>query len=155
RITLSMHDHAPYAHAFDELALFTFLELLEDAGTYLDALHWASEAEFLDEAGEEPEDASSETPERVMAEAEDADAGGTKATSAPTGRKSFDLALALGYMVNSKVAGWRLFCERRTLPSFAVWADLPGFPRLQRALHLAEGAAFVAEGLARWLNGVR
>ena len=37
RITLSMPDHAPYAHAFDELALLIFIELLEEAAGYLDA----------------------------------------------------------------------------------------------------------------------
>lgn len=41
RITLSMSDHSPYAHAFDELATLIFLELLEDAGNYFDAFHRA------------------------------------------------------------------------------------------------------------------
>src|SRR5262249_45196040 len=38
-ITLSMRDHAPWAHAFNELALLLFIELLEDAAAYLDSFH--------------------------------------------------------------------------------------------------------------------
>ena len=31
RITLSVPDHSPYAHAFSDLALMTFIDLLEEA----------------------------------------------------------------------------------------------------------------------------
>src|SRR5207247_6346448 len=34
RITLSMPDHSPFAHAFNELSLLTFIELLDDAAFY-------------------------------------------------------------------------------------------------------------------------
>src|SRR5262245_29894012 len=44
RITLSMPDHSPYAHAFDELARLIFIELLETAAGYLDAYHHADDA---------------------------------------------------------------------------------------------------------------
>ena len=37
RITLSMPDHSPFAHAFSELALLVFVEMLEDAARYNDA----------------------------------------------------------------------------------------------------------------------
>jgi hypothetical protein len=36
RITLSVQDHAPYAHAFEELARMIYLELLEEAAQYFD-----------------------------------------------------------------------------------------------------------------------
>jgi hypothetical protein len=55
RLTLSMYDHEPFGHAFDEVALSTFLELLEAAADYLDALTWADEEEYLDETGKEPD----------------------------------------------------------------------------------------------------
>jgi hypothetical protein len=42
-----------------------------------------------------------------------------------------------------------------TLSPFAVWEGLPGLERLQRALALAEEAAFVPEGFLRWLNDRR
>jgi hypothetical protein len=37
RITLSIQDHAPYAHAFEELSFLLFIELLEEAARYLEA----------------------------------------------------------------------------------------------------------------------
>jgi hypothetical protein len=39
RITLSMPDHSPYGHAFDELATLVFLELVEEASKHDDAFH--------------------------------------------------------------------------------------------------------------------
>jgi hypothetical protein len=36
-----------------------------------------------------------------------------------------------------------------------VWAELPGYQRLQRALKLAEDAAFVPAGLMKWANRIR
>jgi hypothetical protein len=34
RISLSVPDHSPYAHAFQELALLSFIELLDQAASY-------------------------------------------------------------------------------------------------------------------------
>ena len=39
RITLVMSDHAPFAHAFAEIALLVFIELLDAASSYLEASH--------------------------------------------------------------------------------------------------------------------
>ena len=36
RLTLTMPDHAPYGHAFNELATLTFIELLEEAVRYVE-----------------------------------------------------------------------------------------------------------------------
>lgn len=66
-----------------------------------------------------------------------------------------DLALAAGFVLKVKADGWKLFCERLSVPPFAAWKDLPGFDRLERALALAEQAAFMPAGLVRWLNDVR
>jgi hypothetical protein len=44
RVTLRMSDHAPLAHAFDELSLLVFVELLAGAADYLEAFHRAGVA---------------------------------------------------------------------------------------------------------------
>ena len=49
---------------------------------------------------------------------------------------------------------WKLFCQRLSIPPFAVWEGLPGFERLQRALQLAEKCAFTADEWLAWLNSV-
>jgi hypothetical protein len=67
----------------------------------------------------------------------------------------FALALAAGFILKTKADGWKLFCERMTIPPFTFWKGLPGFARLKRALARAEEAAFVPEGFLRWLNDVR
>ncbi len=41
RITLSVPDHSPYAHAFSDLALMTFIDLLEEAASYQEAFAFA------------------------------------------------------------------------------------------------------------------
>jgi hypothetical protein len=44
RITLTMPDHSAYGHAFEELALLVFLELLEEAARYHDTNERAGDA---------------------------------------------------------------------------------------------------------------
>lgn len=73
----------------------------------------------------------------------------------PAWERSIDLALAAGFMLRTKTAGWKLFCERLNVPPFLLWAGLPGFERLQRALDLAGRAAFKPEGFLCWMNRVR
>src|SRR5438309_11444760 len=53
RIHLSMQDHAPYADAFNELAMLMFIELLEEAALYHDALERCHQDEL--EGSEEAE----------------------------------------------------------------------------------------------------
>ena len=146
RITLSVSDHTPFAHAFNELALQVFVELLEMAGDYIDAFRSADGPETLGESEPAPE-------------SEDGDAGEVEAESdahqKPTWQRYLDVALAHGYMLKTKGDAWKLFCERMSVPAFAVWEFLPGFPRLEHALKLVEQAAFEPEGMVRWLNGVR
>jgi len=71
------------------------------------------------------------------------------------GQRRLDLALAAGFVLKVKAEGWKLFCEWLTVPPFAAWKGLPGFDRLERALALAEQAAFMPAGMVRWLNDVR
>jgi hypothetical protein len=151
RITLSMPAHAPYAHAFNELATLIFLELLEEAARYLEAL---DRADFGDdgakgdgaEVGGEMGDAETE---EAAAEVEAEGNGRSPA------ERSWGLALAAGFMLRTKADGWGLFCQRMSVPPFALWECLPGFDRLRRALALAEEVAFVPEGFLRWLNVIR
>ncbi len=65
------------------------------------------------------------------------------------------LALAAGFVLRTKAEGWKLFCERLNVPALVLWRLYPGLDRLQRALALAEKAAFTAEGFLRWANAVR
>jgi hypothetical protein len=141
RITLSVQDHAPHAHAFRELAVQVFLDLLEEAARFADAFHHLR--------GEGPGDGPDDEVEG--AETEDA-AGGDG--WAPW-EALLHLALAAGFVLRTKAEGWKLFCARQSVPPFAAWECFPGFDRLRHALALAEEAAFAPEVFLRWLNEVR
>src|SRR5713226_7589325 len=149
RITLSMPDHAPFAQAFNDLALLTFIELVDEAARYQAALAFNDDVRDTyeaDEAEEESDDA---------AEEKDAAADEEDASQEPACFRTLDIALAAGYMLLTKANGWKLFCGRLNVPPFLVWEIHPGFDRLQGVLALAEKAAFVPEGFLRWLNRVR
>jgi len=150
RITLSLQDHAPYAQAFDELALLIFIELLAEAASYQEGFLIADDTRDnlgADEAGEEESDDA--------AEEKDAAADEEDASQEPACFRALDLALAAGYVLRTKANGWKLFCERLNVPPFLVWEIHPGFDRLQLVLAMAEKAAFVPEGFLRWLNRLR
>jgi hypothetical protein len=170
RIALSMRDHAPYAHAFDELAFLVFIELLEEAARYLETFAHADDTgDILGDAEEEyegegvDEEGGGEDEERKCDNADeeesDANANAKPVEEAPSERplrqRFLDMALASGFVLRTKAEGWKLFCERMAVPPFALWEGLPGFDRLRRALKLAERAAFAPEGFLRWLNDIR
>jgi hypothetical protein len=144
-ITLVMEDHAPFAHAFDWLALRSYVELLAEASAYLEALQFADDADGLDDAA--PEDASDE--------GAPGDEGDTEGAEPSAADRRFDLAMAMGYVLKIRAAAWRLFCDRSSFPPFAAWEGLPGLDRLRRALAVAESAAFAPEGFLRWANAAR
>jgi hypothetical protein len=152
RITLSMPDHAPLGHAFHELALLVFIELLEEAARYLEALDHADDAE---EAFGEEDEGEGSPPEDEPDVTDETEPAGDDAGNRPVWQRSLDLALAAGFMLRTKADAWKLFCERMSVPPFVGWEGLPGFDRLQRALKVAEKAAFVPEGMVRWLNAIR
>lgn len=138
RLTLSMPDHSPYGHAFNELSILVFVELVEEAARYQDAFHRADEVEELAyRTGRRTKRATDEPAERSRFE------------------RFFDLALAAGYVLRTKAEGWKLFCERMGVPPFHGLEDFQGMDRLQRAWKLAEKAAFEPEGFLRWLNRIR
>jgi hypothetical protein len=159
RITLSVQDHAPYAHAFEELARMLFLDLLEEAAQYVDLFARADAegvfgAEEEAEGGEAEEEEANAAEEASEAEA-DVDSGEHEAGEGSLGERYLDLALAAGFVLRTKAEGWKLFCAQMTVPPFVLWEALPGFDRLQHALNVSEKAAFVAEGFLRWLNTIR
>ncbi len=148
RITYSTSDHAPFARAFDELATLTFIELQEEAARYTDALTRATDAGDLFGATDPDEDDGTEA--GGQGNCVEADQRKTSAAE-----RLLDLALAAGFVLRTKAEGWKLFCERLNVPGFVLWRLYPGLDRLQRALALAEKAAFTAEGFLRWANAVR
>jgi hypothetical protein len=158
RVTRIMQDHAPHAIAFNDLGLHTFIELLEEAARYREALVLAGgpgggdgEDEDCGTAeGEEGGGAEEGPGAKADAEPAEDDDGGR-----PAWVRALDLALAAGFVLRVKAEGWKLFCKRLNVPPFVLWECFPGFDRLQRSLALAEKAAFVPEGFLRWLNRIR
>jgi hypothetical protein len=131
RITLSMRDFAPHLQAFHELETLVFCEFLEGAAAYEQAM-------AIPDCLHGEEETTEEEPKSKSA-----------------WQRRLDLALAAGFMLKTKEAGWRLFCERQGVPPHGFWRNLPGWERLQRSLKMAEEAAFVSTGMLRWLNSIR
>jgi hypothetical protein len=157
RLTLTTRDHAPYSHAFEEVALLVFIELLEEAARYGDAFHRASEVRDFFGNDDQQGEAEGEDGE-VGDEAEARDEGGPPEggdLKKPAWVRTLEIAYAAGFVFRTKADGWRLFCERMSFPPFLVWEALPGIDRLRRALDLSRDTAFTREGFLRWLNGVR
>jgi len=149
------------------LAFLIFIELLEEAARYLETFAHADAGDILGDEEQEyegvAEEGGGDDEERKWDNADeeesDAKAHAQSVEEAPRDRplwqRYFDMALASGFVLRTKTEGWKLFCERMTVPPFALWEGLPGFDRLQRALKLAERAAFAPEGFLRWLNDIR
>jgi hypothetical protein len=154
RISLSMSDHCPYHDAFGELALLAFIELLDAAACYGEVLASAGEADDLSEddgeGGEQGDTAECES--RAGAESRPAYA---RAGGRSDSQRSHDIVLAAGFVLRTKLDGWRLFCQRKSIPPFALWEGLPGFGRIQDARDLAERVAFDPDGVVGWMNLVR
>lgn len=139
KLNLSMPEHAPHSHAFDDVAHILFMELVDEAANYHEYWLQADAAYEHDLLFDPPqaEDDEELSPGELLSE------------------RWMDMALVAGANLNMKINGWKLFCERLTIPPFALWQDLPGWQRLEDALKMAEKAAFTEEGFLRWLNRVR
>lgn len=142
-LALTMNDHAPYAHAFSEVAHMVYLELLEDAHRYFDAFDRVQNSRDIPSTNDADDDLE-ESDQEVISDGDHCEPTITD--------RYFDLVLAAGYMLKTKAAGWSQFCQCLSIPPFGLWNDLPGCDRLEHALALAETAAFVPEGFLRWLN---
>jgi hypothetical protein len=137
-ITFSNVDYSPFTQALRELAILTFLDLVEEAAMYRDAFERWSDADTT---------------------------GISSATAKKRNLTSKDRAsgvfLAQGFMLRTKAAGWKLFCERMSISPFGIWQYLPGFERLQCELNIVEGtldrpgSAYTPKGVVCWLNTVR
>ena len=129
-ITFSVADHWPFAHAFDDLARFVLLELMELAGLQRAFLADVRGALLRDDNANE--------------------------SDWTTATECWGLCLAQGFILRLKAEGWRLFCEQLGVPPFAVWKCLPGFRLLEMALaHVTDTEdplSFDADGMARFLN---
>jgi hypothetical protein len=172
-ITLSASDYSPWSRAFDELALAVFLEILEETAKHHDAFERWREAEEvgsreldteegLDEDDQERGAVAAPDLEENPDEPVCADASPVaKAEDRSLPTRTLDLYLAQGFVLKTKAAGWKRFCERLSVPPFVLWHILPGFERVQRALELLEdnefrpGPAFEPEGMLRWLRKIR
>jgi hypothetical protein len=128
RIARTVPDYFPHAQAFQELTLQAFLEFHNLAGNLLDSLYMADGETLVED-----------------------DADGTPSP----GRRLLDMAFVAGFVLKTKTAGWRLFCDRLCVPPFLLWETLPGYDRLERALKTAEHVAFEPEGFAAWRDRVR
>ena len=164
RIALTYSHHAPWAHAFDELATLVFVELLEEVARHQDACErWWDVAEDYDcddDASPDDSEVEGEDCEEDVCESDAAVLAGN-GQEPPIWARMLELYYAQGFMLKTKITGWKRFCKRLTLPSFVLWQPLPGFDRLQRAIDLVENReqgpppAFEPEGMMNWLNRVR
>src|SRR5262249_16056021 len=136
--------------AFFEVALMVFIELLDEAARCDDA--WLR-ADAHDPFGDDEDEV--EDP-REAGDEPGAQAGAVSvkdgARKRPAWQRFGDIAMASGFVLRTKAAGWALFCERLTIPPFGHWEGLPGFDRVQRALNMGEKLAFTPEEMRRWLN---
>lgn len=78
----------------------------------------------------------------------------------PQVSRMLDLYKVQGFVLQVKIDGWKLFCERMSLPAFTIWEHYPGIERLKSAAKMVENnqewsAAFTPEELLGWLHKVR
>jgi hypothetical protein len=154
RIHLTFPDHAPYAHAFQELLFLTYIELLEDA-----ALFQECNERFHDQLRDSIEAARTPKRKKTTAPRTKGRTRENYAVEYPDWHHSGRMVRAVGFLFKVKLQGWKLFCERLNVPPVTLWEqmDLPGLDRLKRAVALAHaGTVFSsAAEMAIWANEVR
>lgn len=168
RLTLRMSDHSPWALAFIELAQMVFLEMLEETAKYHDALERWRDADKLcgsdretDTGHGDEDDVEDEDLEAVDESTCDDIGTADQDDEESLPNRMFDFYLAQGFILKTKVDGWKMFCERLSLPPFGVWQLLPGFQRFRLAVQRLEdqggryALVFRAEGMLRWLRKIR
>lgn len=151
RISLSMADHAPWSQAFSEICLLHYIELLDEAGRYMEMFARSDQDEEDDVDVDQTERWADTTVEELTVEMNEDD-------REPVGgfnEQFLRIALASGFVLRTKTEGWQLFCERLHLPPFLLWETLPGYQRFRAALKLAQHAAFTEEGFLKWMNESR
>jgi hypothetical protein len=68
--------------------------------------------------------------------------------------RSTESMFAAGFMLKTLLDGWKLFCERRHVPPFAVWQILPGWDHLKRLVKRAERLAFTRDEMLQYTNEI-
>jgi hypothetical protein len=117
RITMTMPDHSPYTHAFQELQIAMYVELLEDAA-FLHDCNARAEAAHL---------ASYEAPrvKKKRASTPKPDGRNRKvADEKPAWHRSEQLTYGAGFLFKVKLEGWNMFCERLGISSAPLWNQL-------------------------------
>jgi hypothetical protein len=136
RITLSGPDYYLYGDALHYLAHVIFTDLVEEAAHYRDCFALVcDEGQGAGSAGRKRKRES-----RDLA----------SLWSVPD--HPWALVLSAGFRLRTKADGWKLFCQRLGIDAFVLWADLPGFDRLQSTLKLTDEIAFAPEGMVAMLN---
>jgi hypothetical protein len=139
RLYFSEPDAMPFVLAFELVARFAFLDLMEETAKHYDAWERWNEADEHDYIrGKKRKSAGKQ--------------------DGPTIKEQCELMyLAQGFVLQTKAAAWKLFCERIGIAPFVVWKDLPGFERLRNAL-LVEGTAdepgpaFSRADMVKWMT---
>jgi hypothetical protein len=156
-IELRMRDYAPWAEAFTQLAILTYMELMEAAVSQQDAFHqWLEASGKLRGAAGEVAEA-----EEILPSSDEATAAREPSADEKFEMLAFDTYMANGFIFKTKVAGWKLFCERLSVPAFTIWETLPGYDRFQAAMKRVKhtktriGAAFHPKGMLRFLGEIR
>jgi hypothetical protein len=71
------------------------------------------------------------------------------------GERMFDAARAFGFVLKTKLAGWRAFCRDHGFDAEALWKMLPGRGTVADAERLAADVAFTAEGIIAYFKRLR
>ncbi|CAK9076489.1 Phage protein, partial [Durusdinium trenchii] len=137
------NDYVPYAHSLREVSMMAFVDLLEEAARYQEAILRIGSIIELDD---EDEDEEEEEDEEELFDGQDLDDDLTFED------RLFAYVLAAGYAFKAKADGWKLFCERLCIPPFVLMECLPGFERLQRAFKWSEELAYTQRGFLKWMN---
>ncbi len=155
-LTYSVPDHSPWAHAFETISQFVFMEMVEEATQFRAALNRytlygrvmkqvidnpASTAEESDSISEQ---SNHETTESFL-----------KSDQFQLEFRLLDHMLAAGCRLTQKRRGWQLFCRELKVPPFALWEQYPGYRRLRKSFRLAKVRAFTPQGFRRWMNSIR
>jgi hypothetical protein len=150
-----MPDYAPWAYAFTELAMISFMEIVEIASTHQDAMGgWREVVKGL------------KRKKAAEPEAMDDEPQGLPDPDRLSDEEEFELKLlravfGLGFILKTKIDGWKLFCERMNVPAFTIWESLPGYERLAKAMAEVDEkktdfpTAFLAEHMLRFLQNNR
>jgi hypothetical protein len=153
-VPLQVQDYRPWAEAFTELATTIFMEMVEIAHRHRETIReWVDVAQSVDRA-------------RAKEEKRTGKRRGFPDHGEMTEDEELELellrgAFGTGFILKTKIAGWKSFCDRMNMPAFTIWEFLPGYERLEKAMtDLDEtknpmAIAFSAEEMLGFLKNIR